>query len=85
MSSELSIESRIDTYQLGNLLLYLLTGRSIDGEDITKSQIVNEVIKDVDYPPLREVIIKALEPMPTKRPSCEEVVRRLLKIYYRLK
>jgi len=85
LSSELGIESRIDTYQLGNLLLYLLTGRSIDGEDITKSQIVNEVIKDVDYPPLRKVIIKALEPMPTKRPSCEEVVRRLLKIYYRLK
>ena len=29
----LGVENRIDVYQLGNLLLYLLTGDSMDGEE----------------------------------------------------
>jgi len=77
----MGFESRIDTYQLGNLLLYLLTGDTLDGEDTVKPGAVEEAIKGVDYPGLREVIRKALTPNPLKRPSAEDIVRELLRIW----
>ncbi len=78
---ELGLESRIDTYLLGNLLLYLLTRRSVDGEEAVGSDEVEKATEAIEDPELREVIREALNPNPLQRPSTEEVVKKLLRIW----
>ncbi len=78
---ELGLESRIDTYLLGNLLLYLLTRRSVDGEEAVGSNEVEKATEAIEDPELREVIREALNPNPLQRPSTEEVVKKLLRIW----
>ena len=80
---ELGLESRIDTYLLGNLLLYLLTGRSVDGEDAVGSDEVNKAVEAIEDPELREVVREALNPDPLQRPSTEEIVKKLLRLWSR--
>ena len=79
---ELGIESRIDTYLLGNLMLYLLTGESVDGEDAIGTSIIDRKTSLIEEPRLRTLIRYMLDPDPAKRPSMEEVVKMLLKIWH---
>jgi len=79
----LGYENRIDVYQLGNLLLYLLTGETIDGEDALDEKIVESRLSLVENKEIREVLKSIMVPDPVKRPSSEEVERMLLEIYSR--
>ncbi len=78
---DLGIENRIDTYQLGNLLLYLITGNVLDGEDAVGGDGVERATEAVSDSGLREVIRKALNPDPLRRPSTEYIIMDLLKIW----
>jgi len=78
---ELGYENRIDVYQLGNLLLYLLTGESIDGEDISDEKLVKDVVNQVEDSNLRKIISSALRKYAWERPGADEIVRYLVSIY----
>ena len=80
-SAELGLESRMDVYMLGNLLLYMLTGESIDGEEAVKPGVVEEAVAGIGDEALRGLVARMLEPKPWDRPSIEEVVRELVKIF----
>ncbi len=81
---ELGLESRMDVYMLGNLLLYILTGESIDGEEAIEPGTVDEAVKEIQHTKLRNLIKTMLTPQPWKRPSSDEVVKELLQLYYLL-
>jgi serine/threonine protein kinase len=78
---ELGVENRIDIYQLGNLLLYILTGESIDGEDADDEKLVMEKFSMVPNEELRAVLAEALKLEPDKRPSAEEFTKKLYNIW----
>jgi Serine/threonine protein kinase len=82
---ELSVENRIDVYQLANLIVYLLTGESIDGEEAVDERVVREKVGLVEEGDLKTVLAKALAVEPEKRPSAEEFVKMLYTIYKKLK
>jgi len=71
-AKEWGLEQRVDVYQLDNLILYMLTGETLDGEDAVKS---------VKHEKIREVLMEALQPEPWNRPSVEEFVKKLLEVY----
>ena len=75
------VENRIDVYQLGNLLLYLLTGDTVDGEEYTEAE---EKLSEVGDPELRSLLRQMLAKDPLDRPSIEQVLPRLARIYKRL-
>jgi len=77
---ELGLESRMDVYMLGNLILHVLTGESVDGEDAVRPGVVDDAVKGVEDPGLRALLRRALDPEPAKRPSSEEMVIELLKL-----
>ena len=81
---ERGLENRIDVYQLGNLILYLLTGYSIDGEDVFKKDHVQQTLGKVANTKLRSLLFNMLRPDPEERPSMDEVLRKLVKIYHEL-
>ncbi len=81
---DLGVESRIDVYLLGNLLLYLLTGESVDGEDAIRAGVVDEAVSRIKHEGLRGLIKRMLSPDPLSRPSMEDVVKELLGIYMSL-
>ncbi len=81
---ELGIESRMDVYMLGNLLLYTLTGDTVDGEDAVRPGVVDEAVEEISNPELRSLLRLMLEAEPSKRISSDEVVRRLVRIYEKL-
>ena len=83
-AASMGIESRIDSYQLGNLLLYLFTGVALDGEDAVKPGVIEEAVKGVDHPGLREIVRKILTQNPFQRPSTEELLKNLAKVYNKL-
>ena len=78
---ERGLENRIDVYQLGNLILYLLTRETVDGEDAVNDAIVKEAINKVPNNDLRNLLRTMLKLDPEDRPSADEVVRELIKIY----
>ncbi|RLE98232.1 MAG: hypothetical protein DRJ63_08015, partial [Thermoprotei archaeon] len=78
---ELGYENRIDIYQLGNLLLYLLTGETVDGEYVYDQRLVEGVVGRVECGELRELIKLMLSENALDRPSADEVVKYLVKIY----
>jgi len=78
---ERGLEQRIDVYQLGNLILYMLTGETLDGEDALEEERVADAVKSVEHEKLRETLREALQPKPWNRPSAEELVKKLLEIY----
>jgi len=80
-AKERGLEQRIDVYQLGNLILYMLTGETLDGEDAVEEGRVVAAVKSVEHEELREVLIEALQPKPWDRPSSEELVKKLLEVY----
>ena len=75
------LENRIDVYQLGNLLLYLLTGKTIDGEEAANRASLEEVLARVGHEGLREVLRGMLALEPEERPSMEQAITQLYKIY----
>jgi serine/threonine protein kinase len=81
---ELGVENRIDIYQLGNLLLYILTGESIDGEDADDEKLVMEKLSMVPNEELRSVLEEALRLEPDKRPSAEEFTKKLYNIWKKI-
>lgn len=83
-SVERGYENRVDVYQLGNLLLYLLTGEHIDGEEaVARPGKVEEVLEHVDDPGLRGLLASMLAPEPWSRPGMDEVVSRLSRMLER--
>jgi hypothetical protein len=81
---ELGVENRIDIYQLGNLLLYILTGESIDGEDADDDKFVMERLNMVPNEELRSILEEALKLEPDKRPSAEEFTKKLYNIWRKI-
>jgi len=79
-AKERGLEQRVDVYQLGNLILYMLTGETLDGEDAVEEGRVADAVKSVEREELREVLIEALQPDPWDRPSSEELVKKLLEV-----
>jgi hypothetical protein len=83
-AKELDVENRIDIYQLGNLLLYILTGESIDGEDAEDEMLVMEKLSMIPNEELRSVLAEALKLEPDKRPSAEEFTKKLYDIWRKI-
>ena len=82
---ERGLENRIDVYQLGNLLLYMLTGETIDAEEALNHAKLEEALAKVGDSELRGLLYEMLAPEPWRRPSMEEAVKRLYLIYKRLR
>jgi len=80
-ASERGLESRIDVYQLGNLVLYLLTGSTIDGREVVKPGKIDEYMKSVKHEKLREILKEMLSPEPWSRISSDEAVKMFLEVY----
>ena len=80
-AEERGLEDRIDVYQLGNLLLYLLTGNSVDGEDAVNEDRVASALRNLPSSDLRSLISSALRLNPWERPSMEELVKALFRCY----
>ncbi len=81
---ELGYENRIDIYQLGNLILYMLMGETIDGEDAIDEKQVEDVVSMIEHEELREVLYRVMKYNPWERPSAEELTKKLVEIYGRL-
>jgi serine/threonine protein kinase len=74
-------ENRIDVYQLANLILYMLIGESIDGEDAIDEKRIKEKLNKVQDKELRKILAEALVPEPSKRPSSEELTKTFKTLY----
>jgi hypothetical protein len=77
----MGIENRIDIYQIGNLLLYILTGESIDGEEAVNDKLVTEKLNGISNEDLKEILAKALALEPAKRPSAEDLTKMLYTVW----
>jgi serine/threonine protein kinase len=80
----MGIENRIDIYQLGNLLLYILTGESIDGEEAINDKLVMEKLNNVPNEDLKQILAKTLAFEPEKRPSAEDLIKMLYIVWNKL-
>ncbi len=80
LSRSRGFENRIDIYQFGNTLLYLLVGETIDAGEYSADRVysVTERISDTR---LRELVRETLCREPWSRPSSIEVEKRLYSIY----
>jgi len=83
-SKRYGLENRIDIYQLGNLLLYMLVRKTIDGEDAVDETGVEELLSKVDHVELRNVLKQAMKYHPWERPSADEIEKQLANIYAKL-
>jgi len=77
----MGIENRIDIYQIGNLLLYILTGESIDGEEAIDDKLVMDKLNGISNEDLKEILAKALALEPAKRPSAEDLTKMLYTVW----
>jgi hypothetical protein len=80
-AKELGVESKIDVYQLGNLLLYISTGESIDGEEAIDDKLVMEKLSKVPNEDLKQILSKTLALEPEKRPSAEDLIKMLYTVW----
>jgi serine/threonine protein kinase len=81
---ELGVENRIDIYQLGNLLVYTLTGESIDGEEAGDDKLLMEKLKGISNEDLKQILNKTLALEPEKRPSAEDLIKMLYTVWNKL-
>ena len=81
---ELGFENRIDVYQIGNLLLYMVTGETIDGEEVVDPRAVEDKLGLVGHEGVRRLLKAMLSPEPWKRPSAEEAAKALAALYHEL-
>ncbi len=72
------LENRADVYQLGNLILYLLTGEAVDGSEADST--LEEVLGLVEPEDVKGVLAAMLEVDPVKRISSEEASKLLAKL-----
>lgn len=72
--------NRIDIYQLGNVLLHLLVGKTIDGIECRDIGSFEEKLSKVSNDSIRNLISKMLSCEVSERPSSEGVVKTLVKI-----
>jgi serine/threonine protein kinase len=79
-AKEEGLENRIDVYHLANLMLYMLTGESIDGED-ANDKLIGEKFGGIPHNELKRLIGTGLAVEPEKRPSAEELIKQLYTIY----
>ena len=83
-SREYGYENRLDIYQLGNLLLYLLTGENVDGEDrVENEEEFKDLLSSIENTELRKLIESMMKINPWERPPAEDVVKYLTTIYKR--
>ncbi len=75
------LENKIDVYQLGNLLLYLITRETLDGEEASNPAKVEEKLAAVKDERLRRLLREMLSYEPERRPNMERVLEELLIIY----
>lgn len=78
---ERGMEHAVDVYQLGNLLLWLLTGENIDGEYAVDEVRAREVLRRVGDERLRRLLSAMIALDPEGRPSAAEVARELARLY----
>jgi len=71
------LENRVDVYQLGNLILYLLTGTTIDGEDVVRGDLVRNALRNVRHGELRELLSQMLSKEAEARPSADECLTKI--------
>ncbi len=74
------LENRVDVYQLGNLILYLLTGTTIDGEDVVRSNFIRNALRNVRHGELRELLSQMLSKEAEARPSADECLTKIRSI-----
>ena len=70
-------ENRVDVYQLGNLVLYLLAGETVDGDERVDEKLAEEKIALINDKNLRSLVADMLRLNPWERPSSDEVAKRL--------
>jgi serine/threonine protein kinase len=75
------LENRIDVYQLANLIRYMWTEELLDEEEAIDGKYVEKILSKIPDEELREILAKALDSEPSKRPSAEELAKALYKIY----
>jgi hypothetical protein len=80
-SRELGVENRVDVYQLGNTILYTLTGESIDGEEAVDDKLISETVHTIPNEELKFILAETLKLEPEKRPSAEEFIKKLYNIW----
>ena len=73
---ERGMESR-----LANLMLCLLIEKTIDGEDAVNKQRIEDVLNRIGNEELKEILREMLKLAPWERPSMDEALNRLLKVY----
>lgn len=76
-SLEEGYENRVDVYQLGNLILYLLTGETLDGYERVNRELARRRVEGIRDRGVRELVWEMLSLNPWDRPASDEVVRRL--------
>ena len=77
-AAERGYENRVDVYQRGNLLLYLLTGEGVDGEDlVSKPGTIDRLLGRVGSPELARLISSMMAMEPWRRPGMDEVASTL--------
>ncbi len=75
------LENRIDVYQLGNLLLYLITGSTLDGAEVSDKEKVAEKLSLVSDEKLRGLLREMLSYEPWNRPNIEKALEELINLY----
>lgn len=85
-AEERGFENRVDVYQLGNLLLWMLTRESIDGEERVGRrgrERLERLLNRVDER-VREVLERMLAEDPLERPTADEAFKTLSQTYMAL-
>jgi serine/threonine protein kinase len=77
-SAERGVQNRVDVYQLASTLLYVITGRPLDGSEAVEPGAVDRALRGVRSARLREALKVMLEPDPVRRASSSEAYRMLL-------
>lgn len=79
-------QSKVDVYQLGNLLLYTLTGEKVDGEEVLRDEsAVDRVLAKLKGSALAGLVKKMLRKEPWERPSLEVVINEFANLLNTIK
>jgi len=73
-------ENRVDVYQLGNLILKMIAGFSIDGKDLTDDSILTARLGKVGDREVRSLLESMMKRDPSERISADEAVRRIIEL-----
>ena len=76
------MENKVDVYQLGNLLLFLLTGEPLEGAEAVDEGRLEALLEGLDDEELKGLLRAMLAFEPWRRPSSDEVVKALAALYH---